>query len=133
MLENFEGLWRLTRKIDDTLTGQCAVLEGQASFTVVPGGLRYEEEGTLRWPGQPPMMARRVYLWHAVPGRIDVCFADGRFFHSIAPGATPEASHDCPPDFYHVRYDFSRWPDWSAVWDVHGPRKTYAMRSLYSR
>ncbi|MCE8467683.1 DUF6314 family protein, partial [Rhodovulum sulfidophilum] len=56
---------------------------------------------------------------------------DGRFFHLIAPGARPEARHDCAPDLYRVRYDFSAWPCWSSFWEVRGPRKNYAMESSY--
>jgi hypothetical protein len=62
-----------------------------------------------------------------------VLFADGRPFHAFDPGAArPEAAHDCPPDLYRVRYDFSDWPDWQAAWEVRGPRKDYRMVSRYA-
>ena len=39
--------------------------------------------------------------------------------------------HWCDPDSYAVRYDFSRWPEWSARWRVEGPHKAYIMYSRY--
>ena len=56
-----------------------------------------------------------------------------RPFHEIPMGvADPEAIHDCPPDRYHVAYDFARWPIWGSVWTVTGPRKDYVMNSAYT-
>jgi len=47
--------------------------------------------------------------------------------------STPMAHHLCPPDEYHVAYDFVHWPDWTAYWQVAGPRKSYDMRSCYRK
>ncbi|MEM7719719.1 MAG: DUF6314 family protein, partial [Pseudomonadota bacterium] len=44
----------------------------------------------------------------------------------------PETVHLCPPDRYHVAYDFSSWPEWRTVWSVEGPRKTYRMSSHFA-
>ncbi|MCE8419963.1 DUF6314 family protein [Rhodovulum sulfidophilum] len=135
-LEDFEGSWRLERRIDDRLTGQVLRLTGRAVFTPDgddPGaGLVYDETGRLEIPGQAPAVATRRYLWRARQAEgLEVFFEDGRFFHLIAPGARPEARHDCTPDLYRVRYDFSAWPCWSSFWEVRGPRKNYAMESGY--
>ncbi|WP_212525814.1 DUF6314 family protein [Actibacterium sp. MT2.3-13A] len=133
-LADFEGRWRLEREIDDAKAGQRARFSGTATFTrEAAGGLLCDEAGTLILPGQPPLAAARRYLWRAEGGDIAVFFHDGRPFHLIAPGARPEAGHDCPPDLYQVRYDFRRWPEWRAEWRVSGRRKDYLMRSTYAR
>lgn len=130
-LSDFEGGWRLDRRIDDARAGLTGRLEGQAVFRPVQGGLVVTETGRLSYGAAPPLQAERVYLWRAEAGGIAVAFEDGHPFHWFAP-ARPEATHDCPPDLYRVRYDFTRWPDWQAVWHVTGPRKDYVMTSRYA-
>ena len=129
-LSDFTGRWTLARTIDDRLTGQAGRFTGTASFTPDGAGLSYEEEGILSLGTAPPMHATRRYLWRQDGPRIAVCFPDGRAFHDFAPG-TAEAAHWCDPDSYRVAYDFARWPDWTATWEVTGPRKDYRMVSRY--
>ncbi|TCP25504.1 DUF6314 family protein [Rhodovulum adriaticum] len=131
-LAEFAGRWAVARRIEDRRAGQVVHFTGWAAFRPDAAGLIYDEEGTLDVPGQAPMAATRRYLWQSAPGGIDVFFADGRFFHAIAPGHTPCARHDCPPDTYDVSYDFTAWPTWRAVWNVIGPRKDYRMITDYS-
>lgn len=133
-IEDFEGSWTLSRCIEDHRAGATGRLEGEAQVASGQGGHVYIESGTLRLPGQPPLAAERRYLWRPAPGGVAVHFDDGRFFHLMAldaPHAT--ADHDCDPDRYEVRYDFSAWPQWRAVWEVRGPRKDYRLESLYRR
>lgn len=130
-LADFEGVWRLTRQIEDARAGLTGRLDGQAVFAPGQGGLILTETGELRYGDGAPMQAERRYLWRAEAGGIAVFFEDGRPFHWFSP-ATPEARHVCPPDLYQVRYDFSAWPAWRAVWQVSGPRKDYIMESLYA-
>lgn len=92
--------------------------------------LLQHETGHLQMPGLARAMeAERRYLWRAAPdgsGRIDVFFDDERYFHSFDPTVkTPMAHHDCAPDAYDVRYEFSLWPEWQVTWRVKGPRKDY--------
>ncbi len=64
---------------------------------------------------------------------MEVSFADMRPFHSIPLGEiNPEATHLCPPDRYHVAYDFCGWPNWQTIWTVEGPRKDYRMESRFT-
>nr|WP_275116135.1 DUF6314 family protein [Aliiroseovarius subalbicans] len=131
---DFEGRWRLSRRIEDAKTGGTGLFEGVAVFTREGAGLAYEEAGELRLPDGPGMAATRRYTWRPGDGAIDVMFDDGRDFHRIAldqPVVT--AFHDCPPDFYEVSYNFTHWPDWRAIWRVTGPRKDYTMISDYRR
>ena len=132
-LRSFTGAWALERAIEDVRAGRTGTPLGEARFTPAPDGLAYAEEGTLAFAGSPPMHATRRYLWRdGGAGTIDVLFADGRFFHSFdADDAAPAATHDCAPDSYRVRYDFSAWPRWQAEWRVTGPRKDYTMVSRF--
>lgn len=129
-LSAFPGRWTLSRSIDDRLTQQTGRFEGEAAFTPDGEVLIYDERGLLSLGDSPAIVATRRYLWRPDGGRIAVFFADGRPFHSFAPGI-PEAQHRCDPDRYRVTYDFARWPDWTATWDVRGPRKDYRMTSRY--
>ncbi|MAX74485.1 MAG: trigger factor [Nioella sp.] len=130
-LADFRGRWRLTRRIDDARAGVVGRLDGQALFTVEAQGLVLTETGLLRYGDGPPMRAERRYLWRAEGRGIAVFFDDGRPFHWFS-GAATKATHDCPPDLYRVRYDFSDWPDWRTIWHVTGPRKAYEMVSHYT-
>ncbi len=128
------GIWRIDRRIEDRRAGTTGLLQGTAELTPDGPGLIYSEEGILRIAGQPGLTARQSYLWRADGDGIEVLFADGRPFHRIGLiDAAPEASHDCAPDIYCVRYDFARWPDWRAVWQVTGPRKDYTMTTEFQR
>ncbi len=132
-LAAFEGDWTMTRTIEDVRAGRPGRLDGAARFVPGDGGLVYDETGLLALGDGPAVSAARRYLWRdAGAGAIEVRFADGRFFHRFyADEPAPAAVHDCPPDQYRVRYDFARWPRWTAEWRVRGPRKDYAMLTAY--
>lgn len=133
-LADFEGRWCIDRRIEDRSLNRTGQLHGAAVFTADGDGLRYDESGSLRFPGQPPLEARQTYLWRAEGQGVAVNFADGRAFHRIDLSAwQTAASHDCAPDLYLVRYDFSAWPHWSSDWCVTGPRKDYMMATQYRR
>ena len=130
---DFEGRWRIVRRIEDRRAGQTGAFEGEAAFSPVPGGLRYSEAGQLRLGTGPAMQATRAYLWAFDGARVQVAFDDGRPFHAFSLAEAAEADHWCDPDDYRVAYDFSAWPLWRAVWTVSGPRKEYVMDSVYTR
>jgi hypothetical protein len=133
-LSAFEGLWEMTRAIEDVRAGETGSLTGVAQFApAAGGGLLYSETGSLSLGGRPAVEATRRYLWRdGGAAAIEVLFEDKRFFHRFyADEARPAALHDCPPDRYRVRYDFSRWPRWTAEWRVTGPRKDYGMVTEY--
>lgn len=131
VLADFTGLWQVERQIEDRLGGAPGQFRGQARLTPDGAGLRYEETGTLEFPGIAPMQASRVYLWRVQGDEIAIFFEDGRRFHVI--GETGQDRHWCDPDTYAVRYGFGNWPEWTAEWVVSGPRKDYTMRSTYRR
>lgn len=116
------------------MTGE-AVLTPEAMLT---GGaddtLTYAEMGQLRLGGGPSMQAARRYRWVFGPDGVSVSFDDGRPFHAFVPqGHVAGTDHPCGADLYRVRYDFTRWPRWQAVWQVRGPRKEYVLVSDYAR
>jgi hypothetical protein len=132
-LAAFTGPWAIERAITDLAAGATGRLTGRADFRPAPHGLACTETGTLVMGG-PPMAATRTTLWREAAGRIEVAFEDGRPFHAFpADDPSPEASHDCPPDRYCVRYDFTAWPSWQAEWRVRGPRKHYVMLTRFAR
>jgi hypothetical protein len=132
---DFEGRWRLSRRIENARAPGGGLFEGVAVFTRSGGGLVYEESGELRLPDRPGFAATRRYLWRDDgAGGAEVSFEDGRDFHRVDLSGTVSAAwHDCPPDAYEVSYDFTRWPEWQTVWRVKGPRKDYTMYSQYRR
>jgi hypothetical protein len=132
-LGDFEGVWRLERRIIDAL-GPDAVFTGTAGFTRDTEGLILHEAGRLELTGQGGFQAERRYHWRQAGAMIAVLFADGRDFHRFDPGqGLTTADHWCDPDTYRVRYDFTNWPVWQAEWRVTGPRKDYVMHSVYRR
>lgn len=131
-LRDFAGSWLLRRVIADARAGAEGRMEGQAIFRADRDGLVCDEEGQLSYGGGAALVATRRYLWRSPARRwIAVSFADGRPFHGFALGASAEAVHICGPDRYEVCYDFTRWPDWRAVWRVAGPRKDYVSVTDY--
>jgi hypothetical protein len=132
-LAAFTGPWSIERDITDLAAGATGHLTGRAEFCPTPDGLACIETGTLVMGGAP-MAATRTTLWREALDRIEVAFDDSRPFHGFAADdPTPEASHDCPPDLYRVRYDFTAWPHWQAEWRVRGPRKHYRMLTRFAR
>lgn len=132
--DDFAGLWQVTREIDDRYSGQIGRFEGEVRF----GGdradtLHYNESGTMRFGDGPDLQATRSYFWHFHADHVDVTFADRKPFHRFrAEGQGLGTDHPCGDDLYTVRYDFTGWPRWTAVWTVKGPRKDYVSTSLYT-
>lgn len=130
--DGLAGHWRLERRIDDRRGGGVAHLDGRAEFAPQSSGLVYRETGRLTLPDGQSFEARQSHLWRFPSrDRVEVYFADGRFFHDFAPGA-PEAEHLCGDDLYRVRYAFDA-AGWSTLWQVTGPRKDQSLLTRYSR
>ncbi|RME14657.1 MAG: trigger factor [Alphaproteobacteria bacterium] len=133
-LFEFEGRWRIARRIEDHWMGRTGLFEGVARFHPDGAGLVLDEVGELRLPQEVPMVARRRYLWREEGDALAVLYEDGSPFHRIAHGApVVQAWHGCDPDDYEVTYNFTRWPAWRMVWRVRGPRKDYTSISDFTR
>lgn len=126
-LADFIGKWCITREITHA-DGTRASFAGVAEWLPAEGGADYVERGVLDM-GTARFNAERRYRWS---DDLDVYFDDGRFFHAV-PQCDGDAAHWCDPDQYDVTYDFTRWPEWTARWQVRGPRKDYVMVSVYTR
>ena len=131
--QDFLGGWRLQRTIRDHLNGQHGTLAGTAVLAAADAThLIYDETGVLHLENGASLEATRRYLWAWTADGVEVTFADGRPFHRFIPsGHAAGTDHPCGDDYYTVRYDFTSWPRWSAVWTVTGPRKDYVSTSTY--
>ncbi|MGB3556634.1 MAG: DUF6314 family protein [Jannaschia sp.] len=131
LLGALETSWEVRRVIRHA-DGAVARFSGQAVWTYADQGWRSVETGRL-WQEAASFEARRETLWDVDGNGFLVRFGDGRPFHRIGPGMRPEAMHDCPPDTYRLRYDFTAWPSWSVRWHMIGPRKAYRALTRYHR
>ncbi len=130
-LWSLAGQWTLARQIRHA-DGRKNSLTGKAVFIRSDSRLIQDESGVLQLDDLA-LEARRRLVWMQDGSLLRVHFADMRPFHEFSLGnANPEAVHDCPPDRYHVAYDFALWPTWGSVWTVTGPRKDYVMNSTYT-
>ena len=126
------GTWRLSRVIEDRLTGASSVVDGQLSLTEIsPDRLRWEEEG--RWHRPDGDVAVRRGLWlvrDEATGAWWVRFEDERDFHPWRP--EEPVVHPCAPDTYRgtVRGTPERW---TVEWVVTGPAKDYTMSTELTR
>ncbi|MEL6840169.1 MAG: DUF6314 family protein [Pseudomonadota bacterium] len=131
--QDFAGAWRISRQITDMRILESGALVGEAQFTAIDGGLRYDEQGMLIFAGGAPVKAERSYLWHFGPDEVQVTYADGAPFHSFALTGGREATpHVCGEDLYQGTYSFVRFPDWQVTWTVQGPRKNYRSVTHYT-
>ena len=81
-LSDFEGKWSLTRTIHDARAGQVVQAEGQAVLRPVEQGLIYDEDVTLRIPGQAEMKGTRRYLWQESGDELrSISMTSGIFMH----------------------------------------------------
>lgn len=133
--DDFLGEWTIERSIDDRHSAQVGAFQGRAMFASSGRSeLIYQETGQMRLGQGPRMTATRSYRWGFEGNTVFVSFEDARPFHSFIPeGIGAGTDHPCGDDYYRVAYDFERWPVWSAVWTVVGPRKDYTSTTHYRR
>jgi hypothetical protein len=130
------GSWMLRRAIDNG-----ASMIGTASFADFGGGrVDYREQGPLRLPDGQVIDAERRYIFEEADDGFIVWFAETppRLFHRVAlaedgTDLVGTASHLCGDDRYDSRYEFRADGSFSVRHMVVGPRKRYAIATLYSR
>ncbi|WP_237093651.1 DUF6314 family protein [Nereida sp. MMG025] len=127
-MTDFAGRWAIDREVIHD-NGQTMQAQGTATFTPDDGGLAYYETGQMHMDGLAPLTFERRYRFGP---DLSVYFEDGRFFHHI-PAGGGRAHHHCAPDDYNVTYTFTSATEWSAVWQVSGPKKGYKMTTRYTR
>jgi hypothetical protein len=149
VLDGLTGAWALERVIAGAPKGSMPMgsmpmgsMRGSATFRRLDSGLiAYREEGRLQLPGGEAFEAFRDYLYDRVPAGFAVSFAETppRLFHEIrlraeAGGAlVGVAEHLCGRDHYATRYAFQPDGRFAVHHDVRGPRKDYAITTLYAR
>jgi len=126
-LQDFAGTWTFERSVRHA-NGDRARAHGSAVLSPAGKMLIYVETGQMSLNDSAPMTTTRRYIWRE---GLEVQFEDGRAFHTI-PAMGGTAEHWCDPDQYSVHYNFAKWPEWSAIWSVKGPRKAYAMTTQYA-
>jgi 8-oxo-dGTP pyrophosphatase MutT (NUDIX family) len=135
------GDWTVARTMLDRATGSRGTFTGVVHFTETDdGGLRFREEGTVRWnpaaeaPFSGPASREYVLRPAATPDTMDMFFPDGRPFHRIGFGAQLNRdSHWCDPDTYRVRYTGVGPAEFRYRWDVTGPAKDLLLESVLHR
>jgi hypothetical protein len=133
------GTWSVERTMLDRSTGARGTFSGTVAFapdaTAHDGALHQREDGTVRWDAYEGP-ATREYVWRpgSHPGSMDVCFPDGRPFHSVdLTGAVAEGAHWCSPDDYRVHYEAVGADELRYTWDVRGPAKDLLLTSVLRR
>lgn len=127
---DLKGRWDIERFISDTLLNQNHGFSGHAE---IDDGV-YREFGEIILETGSRFVSNRQYVWNFYPDFVEICFEDGRPFHTLRPiDSVCQDNHFCDPDTYQVSYSFKDWPNWSTVWSVTGPRKRYQMTSVYRK
>jgi Family of unknown function (DUF6314) len=128
------GTWRIARRVRDRRLTESGSLAGTACFTPIPGGLRYDEQGLLRFGAYLGEVTGHYRFMTCGPGAMSVHFADGRLFHRLdLSSGLAEVAHDCAPDQYLGRYRALGPHSWTLAWRVHGPRKDMLISTRYAR
>ncbi len=120
----FEGRWSLLRRIEDRCHGLTGTLLGEARFEDHAKGLSYREAGRMRL-GDYDGRCHQSYLYSFPDtGRVEVRFADGRFFHALdLTSGIAEAGHLCAQDRYRTQVELRGPHRWTSRWRVLGPAK----------
>lgn len=120
------GRWRIDRRLDDRRAAASGRFTGLAGFTAVPGGLRYREDGELRFGGHAGPAWRELRYLAGPDGTADVRFADGRPFYRLDLRAGRwQARHECGQDLYLAGFEVLGDDLVTEHWRVRGPDKDY--------
>ena len=121
----------MQRALRDRRSAQSGEFTGTARFVPDGGGLRWIEEGRIRFGGHEGPAARRLAIVPAAEGWLGTV-ADGRPFHALDLEGGP-VEHRCGADRYAGAYRL-RDPDTLEVrWRVTGPRKDLEIATTYRR
>lgn len=128
------GTWKLSREIDDHLSGLSGLFVGDARVRSVGRTGRYEENGRLRFGATEGRAHRTLGLTGTPGGVVSVHFSDGRHFFDLdlATGICA-ALHRCSRDRYELEFNVSSADLLLERWRVCGPTKNYQARTLWRR
>lgn len=130
----FAGRWSLRREITDGAGERVGEFTGTAWFTAGSGVLDYREEGELRMGAHRGPAHRALRYVLTEPGRAEVYFDYGDFFHLLdLRSGECEATHPCRDDLYRGQYRILGADQWVQCWQVSGPTKNHALRTVFDR
>lgn len=128
------GRWRIDRTITDRLHGADGRLVGLAEFAPDGDGLAYVETGRLALPGYEGEAEQRHRYRFPAPGRAEVYFRDGGYFHDLdLTRGEWQADHPCGADLYRGWFRALGPDAWRQVWTVVGPRKDLRLAAEFVR
>lgn len=131
---HFAGEWRLDREILTAAGEPVGEVTGTATFTEEGGVLVYREVGEMRLGAYTGPVTRTLHYRLAEPGRADVHFDHGGFFHELDLRAGCwETDHPCRADLYHGSYRVLDARRWRQEWAVRGPAKDHLIVTRFSR
>ncbi|WP_290054256.1 DUF6314 family protein [Amycolatopsis solani] len=131
---HFAGAWRLDREIL-TAGGEVAgEVTGTATFTEEDGDLVYREAGEMRLGTYTGPVTRTLRYRPTAPGRADVHFDHGGFFHELDLRAGHWATdHPSRADLYRGSYQVLDARRWRQEWAVRGPAKDHLIVTRFTR
>jgi len=116
-------------------------MSGQAAFTPISAdSLRYRETGTLVMPEGKSFQFERNYIYQPRPTGFRVLFDETppRLFQDVdlreqGGCLVGDTFHPCAPDTYTSTYRFDPSGSFRIVHEVSGPRKSYSIKTDYTR
>jgi hypothetical protein len=105
----------------------------------------YDETGTLQLPDGRQLKAANRYIYALRGDAIEIVFADGmnagaHFLdlvfspqHACGPPLESTGRHQCRLDNYDAAFRMENANRYELTYVVSGPRKGYAMRTVYTR
>ncbi|PRW63057.1 DUF6314 family protein [Actinopolyspora mortivallis] len=128
------GWWSLWRVISDPDGTRMGEFDGSGSFRAVDDVLVYEEQGTLRL-GDYRGNAFRSLRYHVTgPGRAEVYFDYGGFFHTLdLRSGHCRTHHPCRDDLYQGEFGVADENRWWQRWVVSGPTKNHVLHTVFTR
>lgn len=132
-LADFTGRWHFTRRIEGQGPAPGCLFAGIAEFRPIADGLSYSEAGEAHLDGRAPRLLWRPSDRADGPG-VDLYFDDGSDFHHLdlsAPVAT--AWYQSGNWRHELSYNFTRWPQWRAIWRLRDAASDTTMLTDYRR
>jgi hypothetical protein len=139
LLPHLQGVWELTRTINDLRMNMPGYMSGTAAIIRQPDKdkkptLAYREEGQLRF-GDYNETVHRIYgFCFPVAHKALVLFSDGRLFHELdLSSGFCQVKHLCLEDTYRGSFRVVSPNVWLSQWHVNGPSKELMLDNRYQR
>jgi len=144
-IADFAGRWRFRRRIEGLSAAPGRIFDGIAVFSPLPDGFLYEESGEawpdrratrLKWRavGQGTGHGTGQGMGQGIGQGVDLCFADGSDFHHLdLSNPVASAWYEGDGARHELSYNFTRWPDWRAIWRLRDGTSDTTMITEYQR